>query len=62
MTDGTYYRAQDAASLAKVYDKVDLKLVVDGDRTEVTGAVAAISVVLLVIGAGLSLAWFGRVV
>ena len=62
VTDGTYYRAEDAASLAKVYDKIDLKLTSHAKKTEVTGAIAGISALLLVVGAGLSLAWFGRVV
>lgn len=61
-TSGTYFRAEDAASLAKVYDKIHLKLTSSAKKTEVTGAIAAVSTALLVIGAGLSLAWFGRVV
>jgi Ca-activated chloride channel family protein len=62
VTDGTYYRAQDTAALADVYDRIDLRIVARGERTEVTGVVAGLSALLLVIGAGLSLAWFGRVV
>jgi Ca-activated chloride channel family protein len=62
VTDGTYYQAADAASLAKVYDQVDLKLTTEAKRTEVTGAFSGLSTLLLVVGGALSLVWFGRLV
>jgi Ca-activated chloride channel family protein len=60
-TGGAYYRAEDAAELAQVYDTIDLQLTIEGEKTEVTGIAAGLAVFLLLIGAGLSMAWFGRV-
>jgi Ca-activated chloride channel family protein len=62
LTDGTYYQAADAESLAKVYDQVDLKLTSEAEKTEMTGAFSGVSTLLLVVGGALSLVWFGRVV
>ncbi|MBM3139782.1 MAG: VWA domain-containing protein [Chloroflexi bacterium] len=61
LTDGRYFRAQDEGQLARVYDTIDLKLAVRGERTEVTSAFAIASMLLLVIGAALTTRWFGRV-
>ena len=61
-TDGAYFTAADQASLADVYGAIDLQWRTVAELTEVTGAVTALSTVLLVIGAALSLLWFGRVV
>ena len=62
VTGGTYFHADDAESLREVYDTIDLKLTSEAEKTEVTGAVTGISVVLLVVGGVLSLLWFGRLV
>jgi Ca-activated chloride channel family protein len=60
-TDGSYFRAEDEAKLAKVYDTIDLKLTVRGKETEVTSFVASAAILLLYTGAGLTMLWFGRV-
>ena len=62
VTGGTYFHAEDAASLAEIYDSIDLRLTSEAEMTEVTGFVTGISIVLLVIGGALSLVWFGRLV
>ena len=62
VTDGTYFHAEDAESLREIYDTIDLKLTSEAEKTEVTGAVTGISVLLLVVGGVLSLLWFGRLV
>jgi Ca-activated chloride channel homolog len=62
VSDGTYFHADDAASLADIYDKIDLKLTSDSEKTEVTAVVTGVSVLLLVVGGALSLLWFGRLV
>lgn len=61
-SDGAYYHAEDEASLAKVYGSIDLKWHSVAQDREITGIVTGVSTLLLVIGAGLSLLWFGRVV
>jgi Ca-activated chloride channel family protein len=61
-TNGTYFRAVDAQSLAKVYDSIDLSWTLQATRIEVTALFAAAAAVLLLIGAGLSLTRSGRVI
>lgn len=60
VTDGTYHRAADAAALTDVYRSIDLEWKRVPERTELTSVAAATGLVLLLVGAGLSLAWFGR--
>ena len=62
VSNGTYFHAEDEASLAKVYRSVDLKWRSEQKRTEVTGIATAISLALLSVGAAFSLIWFGRMV
>jgi Ca-activated chloride channel family protein len=61
-TDGRYYNAADEKSLAKVYSSIDLATKVESEHIEVTALLAAGAALLLLLGAGLSLMWFGRVV
>jgi Ca-activated chloride channel family protein len=61
-TDGTYYNAQDAASLSQIYSHIDLKTVTDAKKTEVTALVTGISTFFLLVGGAVSLVWFGRLV
>jgi Ca-activated chloride channel family protein len=60
-TNGTYYRAPDAAALRKVYGGIDLKLTIQGQKNEITSLFAAGAVVVLLVAGALSLRWFGRV-
>ena len=62
VTDGGYFRARDAAALSDVYKQLDLEWRTKSERTEVTGLAAGIAAALFVLGGGLSLLWFGRVV
>ena len=62
VTDGTYYRAGDAATLEEVYDSVDLELARVERRHEVTALFAAGGGLMLALGSLLSIAWFGRVI
>ncbi len=60
VTNGVYYRAEDEESLREIYETVDLQLTLDPQMMEVTSLFAGLSTVLLLIGAGLSMAWLGR--
>ena len=62
VTDGRYFAAENAAALASIYDSIDLEWQSVKQKTEVTGLLAGISTALFVVGATLSLLWFGRVV
>lgn len=60
-TSGTYFYAEDEADLQEIYDNIDLELTIKGDKMEVTGIVAGISLLLLLVGGALSMLWLGRV-
>jgi Ca-activated chloride channel family protein len=62
LTDGEYYEATDAASLGEIYKNIDLEFKAVTEHTEVTALFTAGAALLLVIGALLSVFWFGRVV
>jgi Ca-activated chloride channel homolog len=62
VTDGTYHQAADAKSLARVYKSIHLQLKTVKKPREATSLFAAAGGLLLVLGSGLSLAWFGRVI
>jgi Ca-activated chloride channel homolog len=62
VTDGTYFEASDAATLTDIYRSIPLDSVTRTEGTEITALFTAAGSVLLVVGASLSLLWFGRVV
>jgi Ca-activated chloride channel homolog len=61
-TDGTYHEGGDAEGLAEISKTIDLRFKMVADHTEVTGLFSAVGAVLLMVGAVLSVLWFGRVV
>jgi Ca-activated chloride channel family protein len=60
LTNGSYYRADDEESLQEVYQNVDLRLTIRGEKMEVTAILAGFSLLLFLIGGAFSLFWFGR--
>jgi Ca-activated chloride channel family protein len=60
LTNGTYYHAPDAETLQTIYDELDLQLTLSGEKMEVTAIFAGLSIIFFLIGAALSLRWFGR--
>jgi len=61
-TGGTYYPAADPATLAQVYDSLELTWTSRMVPREVTSLVAALATLLLFAGAGLSVVRSGRVI
>jgi Ca-activated chloride channel family protein len=61
-TGGSYFHADDETSLASIYKHIDLRITTESKKQEATGVVTGISTVLLLVGAALSLVWFGRLV
>ena len=59
-TGGTYYAADTAAGLKAIYDSLDPKLIIQAQSIELTAVVAGVSLVLVMLGAGASLLWLGR--
>lgn len=60
LTGGTYYAAEDAATLDSVYQHLDTALVVRPEDIELTAVLAGVGLALLLSGAIASLAWLGR--
>jgi Ca-activated chloride channel family protein len=59
-TDGTYFNAQSADDLTRIYDALGSRLTVKPQEIEVTGLFAGGGILLLSLGGILSLAWLGR--
>lgn len=62
VTGGTYHQSDGTAALPDVSKSINLHLAAVRMHTEITGLFAAAAAILFVVGALLSLAWFGRVV
>ncbi len=62
VTDAQYFTAQDEQELGAVYDSIDLRWTVQSTPMEITGLLGAAAALLLLVGAGLSFVWFGRVI
>ena len=60
-TGGEYFRATSGMELRRIYAGLQSRLVVGREETEVTALFAAAATALIVVGAGLSLCWFGRI-
>jgi Ca-activated chloride channel family protein len=61
LTGAEYFHATSGAELKKIYDSLTAKFVLQRETTEITAFFAAAATALLIAAAGLSLAWFGRV-
>jgi Ca-activated chloride channel family protein len=60
MTDGTYYAADSTDQLQAIYAHLEPRLVVEPQPVELTAALAGVGLLLLVVGAGASFVWLGR--
>ncbi|MDQ6679867.1 MAG: VWA domain-containing protein [Pseudomonadota bacterium] len=61
ITRADYFYAGTAADLKKVYQGLSTRLVVEKRETEISALFAAAGALLVVVAAGLSVWWFGRV-
>lgn len=62
MTRANYFYAGTAQDLKQVYEGLSSRLVVNTQETEVSALFAAAAALVMLLAAGLSLWWFGRVV
>lgn len=60
VTQGAYFRAEDATQLRSIYDSLDTRLVVEPQKIEITALFAGASILMLVVGGLTSLVWLGR--
>jgi Ca-activated chloride channel family protein len=61
MTKGKYYQASSSEDLKAVYDLLTKQLVIEVKEMEVSSFFAAGAALLMMLAAGLSAAWFGRI-
>jgi Ca-activated chloride channel family protein len=60
VTAGDYFNAQSSQDLQTVYDHLDEQLIVRPEKMEITALFAGASILVLLVGGGLSLWWFSR--
>ena len=60
-TQAEYFYAGTAADLKKVYETLSSRMALEKKETEISGLVALIAAALALLSAGLSLAWFNRI-
>jgi Ca-activated chloride channel family protein len=61
LTQGEYFHAGSGTDLKKVYEALQSRLVLEKKETEITVVFAYLAGLLMLVSAGLSLWWFGRV-
>ena len=61
ITHADYFYAGTAEDLKKVYQGLSTRIVVEKRETEISALFAALGALLVVVAAGLSVWWFGRV-
>ncbi len=61
VTNGTYHQVDDSAAVRAVSQTIDLHFTVVSEYIEISAIFAAAAMLLLVVGALLSVLWFGRV-
>ena len=61
MTKGRYFHAASAEELKAVYGVLSKQLIIETKQMEITAFFAGAAAVLMLIAAGMSVAWFGRV-
>ena len=60
-TQAEYFYAGTAGDLKKVYETLSSRLAVEKKETEISGLLALVAAALTMLSAGLSLAWFNRI-
>ncbi len=60
ISGGTYFNAQSASDLQKVYGELTKQLVAKPEKTEITSLFAGASIIVFLIGGLFSLLWFSR--
>jgi len=60
VTNGVYYLAEDEEALRNIYENIDLRLTISGDKMEITSVLAGTSLAFFLIGGMVSLVWYGR--
>jgi Ca-activated chloride channel family protein len=62
LTRGEYFYAGNAVELKRIYETMRSRMVLETKKTEITAIFAAVAAALVVLAAGLSIAWFNRII
>ena len=60
LAEGEYFKIEELDDAPPVYEELETEFVVESREIEVTSILGAVSMLLLLVGGGLSLLWFGR--
>lgn len=60
LTEGIYFKIEDADNVPSVYKELGTEFVVKPREVEITSTLGGVSALLLIAGSALSLLWFGR--
>ena len=60
ITGGAYYNAESEQELRTIYTNLNPQVVIKPEEMEITSVLAGLSIVVMLIGAALSLLWFSR--
>ena len=60
LTEGIYFKIEDADNVQSVYKELETEFVVNPREVEITSTLGGVSALLLIAGSALSLLWFGR--
>lgn len=61
VTNGVYFHAENERALAEIYENIDTQLTIRGEDLEITPLLAGMGALLILLSAGYSLLWFGRI-
>jgi Ca-activated chloride channel family protein len=62
LTRGEYFYAGNAVELKRIYETMRSRMVLETKKAEITAIFAAGAAALVLLAAGLSIAWFNRIV
>jgi Ca-activated chloride channel family protein len=62
LTRGEYFYAGNAVELKRIYETMRSRMVLETKKTEITAIFAAVGAALVLLAAGLSIAWFNRII
>jgi Ca-activated chloride channel family protein len=60
ITEGEFFKAENAEQMASIYEQLSTQFALERSRTEVSALFAAISALLVLFAAVLSVYWFRR--
>ena len=61
LTEGEYFTAANTEELRAIYEKLNARFALKPQEMEVTSIIGGVSALVLLVGGGLSLFWFGRI-